>query len=99
MTATLMTELKKQLENVHAPTDHWFISPWLHTTHWHEYVVGCGFSMAQLHHSITLPQSNEANYKDLHVIVEDYFQGALALMDTTDELVLQHLKSPDTAKG
>jgi hypothetical protein len=55
--------------------------------------------MAQLHHSITLPQSNEANYKDLHVIVEDYFQGALALMDTTDELVLQHLKSPDTAKG
>jgi hypothetical protein len=77
ITVALMAELNKQLKNVQAPTDHRLISPWLCTTHQHEYVGGCGFSTAQLCHSIALPQPNEANYKDLHVIIEDYFQGAL----------------------
>ena len=100
MTAKLMEELNKQLENdVQAPTDHRLVSPWLRTTRWHEYVAGSGFSTDQLRRSIALPRPNEADYKELHTILEDYFQGALALMDTTDELVLQRLNSPDPAKG
>lgn len=99
MIAKLMEELNKQLENVQAPTDHRLISPWLHTTRWHEYAAGSGFSTDQLRRSVALPGSNETNYKDLHAIVEDYFQEALGLIETTDELVLQRLNSPDPVKG
>ena len=89
MTARLMKELSEQLKNIQAPTNHQLVSPWLCTTRWHEYVAGHGISTNNLHCSIGLPQSNELKYKDLHVIVEDYFQEALALIESTDELVLQ----------
>ena len=98
-TARLMEELREQLKNVQAPTDHRLVSPWLCTTRWHEYVAGRGISIKDLRRSIALPQSDELKYKDLHAIVEDYFQEALALIESTDELVLQRLNSPDPVKG
>lgn len=95
----LMNEMEEQLENIQVPMDHRFITPWLHTTRWHEYVAGSGFSIDWLRQSIALPQPKEVNcLKNLHNIMGCYFQQALELIETSDELVLQRINSPDPVK-
>ena len=96
--ADLMKDLDKQLENVQAPTDHWLVSPWLRSTHWHEYVAALDSNTERLHRWVALPHVDEIDFQELSSIVECYFQEAVALIDTTDELVLQWLNSPDPQK-
>ena len=98
ITEQLMNSLKKQLNNVQVPTDHRLITPWLRMTRWHEYVAGSGFTIDWLRQSIMLPQRDEIDCKDIHGIMERYFKQALELIDTTDELVLQRINSPDPLK-
>jgi hypothetical protein len=94
----LMDDLNKQLENVQTSPDHRLVSPWLRTTRWHEYVAERKLSTERLRQSIMPPQANEISYTNLHNLVQDYFQQAIDLIDTSDELVLQRLNSPDPMK-
>lgn len=100
ITEQLMNDLNKQLENIQirSTKDHRLITPWLRTTRWHEYMANRHQSTDELCRSIMLPQPNEPDNKDLHDIVQEYFQQALDLIETTDELVLQRLNSPDPIK-
>ncbi|KAF8120689.1 hypothetical protein EV363DRAFT_1188557, partial [Boletus edulis] len=100
MVTTLMAELNKELEVVQIPTDNRLVSPWLRTTRWHEHVAATSMSIDDLRTKIALPrpQREEPCCKNLQQLVEQYFQEALELIDTTDELVLQRLNSPDPAK-
>lgn len=98
LASRLMEELDKELENVQVPRDHRLATPWLRTTRWHEYMAETGCSTDQLRRWIALPQREETDYKDLHDLVECYFQQALELIESTDELVLQRLNSPDPVK-
>ena len=44
MIEELMKNLNKELENIQVPVDQQLVTPWLHITHWHEFVAGSGFS-------------------------------------------------------
>ncbi|KAF8425053.1 hypothetical protein L210DRAFT_3509366 [Boletus edulis BED1] len=100
MVTTLMAELNKELEVVRIPTDGRLVSPWLRTTRWHEHIAATSTSIDDLRTRIALPrpQIEETCCKNLQQLVEQYFQEALELIDTTDELILQRLNSPDPAK-
>ncbi|KAG6382208.1 hypothetical protein JVT61DRAFT_861 [Boletus reticuloceps] len=101
MITTLMAELDKELEVVQIPTDNRLISPWLRTTRWHEHVAATSMSIDNLRAGVALPrpETEEPCCKKLQQLVEQYFQEALELIDTTDELILQRLNSPDPAKN
>lgn len=100
MMTKLMEELDKELKVVQVPSDHRLISPWLLTTRWHEHIATTNMSIDELRKMIALPQSHaeEPFCKNLQQLVDIYFQEAIQLMDTTDELVLQRLISPDPVK-
>ena len=98
MIEELMKNLNKELENIQVPVDQRLVTPWLRITHWHEFVAGSGFSTDSLRQSIGFPQPDEVYCQNLHNIVECYFQQALELIETTDELVLQRINSPDPIK-
>ncbi|KAF8417617.1 hypothetical protein L210DRAFT_3427928, partial [Boletus edulis BED1] len=100
MVAKLMEELNEELKVVQVPTDHRLVSPWLRTTRWHQHVSTLATSTEKLRTSIALPrpQTDEACCKNLQHLVECYFKEAVELIDSTDELVLQRLNSPDPTK-
>lgn len=97
MVKKLMKELDKQLEVVQVVTDSRLISPWLLTTRWNEHVANMGETIEQQRNLVSLSRANmqENCCRHLPQLVECYFQEALQLIDTTDELVLQRLNSPD----
>ena len=66
-----MKDLNEQFKNVQVPTDQQLVTPWLCTTHWHEYMAGSGLSIDQLQF-IRLPWQNEVDCKGLHGIIEHY---------------------------
>ena len=96
----LLSDLNKELENIILPDDHRLISPWLQTTHWHEYLAtrGQDMSVKDLQHLISLPQADETDLGGLHTAVKNYFEEALSILDTMSELVLQRINSPDPVK-
>lgn len=70
------------------------ISPWLRTTKWHEHVAP--FPVAELRALVATPKKEEL--PGLALSIQFYFARATKLIETTDELVLQYLNSPDPAK-
>ncbi|KIK10396.1 hypothetical protein PISMIDRAFT_20449, partial [Pisolithus microcarpus 441] len=97
----LLKELDQQLKTVQVPTDGRLITPWLLTTRWNEWAKWFKKPTEELRALVSLPQSSlpdEEHYKPLSEIIQLYFEDALALIDTTDELVLQRLNSPDPSK-
>lgn len=96
----LLSDLDKELKNVTVPVDHRLVSPWLQSTNWHKYVAkrAKGMSVNQVRNLVALPQRHEVNLEGLHHAVKSYFEEALALIDTMDELVLQYINSPDPTK-
>ncbi|KAI6101956.1 hypothetical protein F5141DRAFT_1065894 [Pisolithus sp. B1] len=97
----LLKELGEQLNTVQVPTDGRLITPWLLTTRWNEWAKWLKKPTEELCALVALPRSStaeEEHYKMLPECIQLYFEEALALIDTTDELVLQRLNSPDPAK-
>ncbi|KAI6096772.1 hypothetical protein F5141DRAFT_1067498 [Pisolithus sp. B1] len=97
----LLKELGEQLHTVQVPTDGRLITPWLLTTRWNEWAKWLKKPTEELRALVALPRSStaeEEHYKMLPECIQLYFEEALALIDTTDELVLQRLNSPDPAK-
>ncbi|KAI6107256.1 hypothetical protein EDD17DRAFT_1477604 [Pisolithus thermaeus] len=97
----LLKELGEQLHAVQVPTDGRLITPWLLTTRWNEWAKWLKKPTEELRALVALPRSStaeEEHYKMLPECIQLYFEEALALIDTTDELVLQRLNSPDPAK-
>ncbi|KAJ7105805.1 hypothetical protein C8R44DRAFT_942367 [Mycena epipterygia] len=72
------------------------ISPWLMRTRWHEHILPYRPHSAELRELVAIPNSHDP-LAALHESVTQYFFRATALIDGTDELVLQKLnsKNPD----
>ncbi|KAI5980514.1 hypothetical protein EDD15DRAFT_2188573, partial [Pisolithus albus] len=97
----LLKELDQQLKTVQVPTDGRLITPWLLTTRWNEWAKWYKKPTEELRALVSLPQPSlpaEENYSELYDSIRSYFEEAAMLIDTTDELVLQRLNSPDPAK-
>ncbi|KAJ6533923.1 hypothetical protein DFH09DRAFT_1092298 [Mycena vulgaris] len=75
------------------------ISPWLMLmrTGWHEHVQPFKDEIPELRHLVSMPSPRDKMYC-LHDRVKEYLTNAMVLLDATDELVLQHLNSPDPDK-
>ncbi|KAI6097262.1 hypothetical protein F5141DRAFT_1294896 [Pisolithus sp. B1] len=97
----LLKELGEQLDTVQVPTDGRLVTPWLLTTRWNEWAKWFKKPTDKLCALVALPRlssPNEEHYGTLAESVRSYFEEAATLIDTTDELVLQRLNSPDPAK-
>ena len=89
----LEEEEEERLGNVSMP-DKCLVTPWLATTHWHEYIAGIGHPTEFLCGLVVIPKDNDQTLPGLHSTVDDYYQDALDLLPITDELVLKRLNSP-----
>ncbi|KAI6108376.1 hypothetical protein F5141DRAFT_1216120 [Pisolithus sp. B1] len=97
----LLEELGEQLDTVQVPTDGRLVTPWLLTTRWNEWAKWFKKPTDKLRALVALPRSStaeEEHYKMVSESIQLYFEEALALIDTTDELVLQRLNLPDPTK-
>jgi hypothetical protein len=92
----IMKEMEIVLRVVEAPEDARMVSPWLLTTGWHEHLSGQ--DAKDLMDLVAIPKKYDGLMPLLKESVELYYEGALALLSTTDELTLQRLNSPDPAK-
>ncbi|KAG2047860.1 P-loop containing nucleoside triphosphate hydrolase protein, partial [Suillus hirtellus] len=92
----VLSKIGDELVVPQLPRDDRMISPWLLTTRWHE-SIGI-YPPEALRKMVALPQDGEGLQKLKHS-VEIYFETALALIPTTDELTLQKLNSPDPVKS
>ncbi|KAI6017532.1 hypothetical protein EDC04DRAFT_2608014 [Pisolithus marmoratus] len=98
----LLGELEEQLKTVRVPKDNRLVSPWLLTTRWHEWARWLRKPTEELRAMVALPRPSlpeEEHYKTLVETIELYFEEAVTMIDSTDELVLQWLNSPDPVKG
>ncbi|KAG1848267.1 hypothetical protein F4604DRAFT_1502194, partial [Suillus subluteus] len=79
------------------PQDDRMVSPWLLTTRWHEHT--CGHVTEHLRDMVAIPKDDDdEDLLKLKEAVGVYFQDALDLLPTTDEITLQRLNSPDPIK-
>jgi hypothetical protein len=70
------------------------ISPWLLATGWHTHIQG--YETKELLSLISIPKEDE--FPGLKNLVRTYMLKATDLMDSTDDLCLQHLNTADPAK-
>ncbi|KIK31597.1 hypothetical protein CY34DRAFT_46146, partial [Suillus luteus UH-Slu-Lm8-n1] len=89
----IMKEMETVLRVVEAPEDARMVSPWLLTAGWHERLSGR--DAKDLMDLVAIPKRHDGQMPLLKESVESYYEGALALLSTTDELTLQRLNSPD----
>ncbi|KAI6139459.1 hypothetical protein BKA82DRAFT_4364894 [Pisolithus tinctorius] len=81
-----------------ANQDERMITPWLMTTRWHEYLATAPHEVETLRNLVAIPKDNDETLPGLRLAVTQYFKHALDLLDTSNELVLQRLNSPDPVK-
>ncbi|KAG2063234.1 hypothetical protein BDR04DRAFT_1123399, partial [Suillus decipiens] len=93
--ADVLDKIAEELVVPQIPQDDRMISPWLLTTRWHE-SMGT-HPTEELRQMVAMPQDRDGMQR-LKYSVEVYFENALALIPTTDELTLQRLNSPDPVK-
>ena len=81
------------------PQDEHLISPWLHTTHWHQH-TDLFQDKSVLRELVRIPdhEDDDLDAPGIKKAVQKYFNMALELLPLTDELVLKKLNSPDPAK-
>jgi hypothetical protein len=70
------------------------ISPWLMRVGWHLYVKE--HDAQQLCDLVAMPKAPE--FPGLQTAIQQYFERATALIEQTDELVLQRLNTADPVK-
>ncbi|KAG2758134.1 hypothetical protein P692DRAFT_20710304, partial [Suillus brevipes Sb2] len=79
------------------PQDDHMVSPWLLTTKWHEHTFGqvteCLCDIV-----VILKDDDNEDLLKLKEAVGVYFQDALDLLSTTDEITLQRLNFPNPTK-
>ncbi|KAG2741286.1 hypothetical protein P692DRAFT_20751438, partial [Suillus brevipes Sb2] len=92
----IMKEMETVLRVVEAPEDKREVSPWLLTTGWHEHLAGQ--KAEDLMDLAALPKKDDELMPFLKESVQAYYESALALVSTTDEVTLQRLNSPDPGK-
>jgi hypothetical protein len=90
---SMMKEIEPTLQVLQIPQDNCQISPWLLTTQWHEHIAG--LEPSHLCKLVCLPKDNEADMPKLRENIKAYFEEALELLPTIDELILKRLNSPD----
>lgn len=80
------------------PIDRRLISPWLLTTRWHEHVTE--YSITELHTLISSSSSTSKHtcIPGIQAAVLEYFNEALDLLSSTDELILKKLNSENPQK-
>lgn len=92
--------MRKEMADVirveQVPQEKRMVSPWLLTTKWHEHVAG--HDVATLRKLVEFPKVDDPIMPKIAHGVETYFDGALRLLEVTDELILQRLNSPDPLK-
>ncbi|KAG2030468.1 hypothetical protein BDR03DRAFT_987079 [Suillus americanus] len=97
----VIDKMRKEMADVirveQVPQEKRMVSPWLLTTKWHEHVAG--HDVGTLRKLVEFPKADDLTMPDISHGVEMYFDGALRLLEVTDELVLQRLNSPDPLKG
>lgn len=81
------------------PQDERLISPWLHTTRWHQH-TDLFQDKSVLRELVRIPdhEDDDLDAPGIKKAVQKYFNMALELLPLTDELVLKKLNSPDPAK-
>ncbi|KAI6045850.1 hypothetical protein EDC04DRAFT_2888439 [Pisolithus marmoratus] len=97
----MLKELGEQLNTVHVPTNGQLVTPWLLTAHWNEWAKWFKKPMEELCALVSLPWPSlpdKEHYRTLPESIRSYFEEAVMLIDTTDNLVLQRLNLPDPAK-
>jgi hypothetical protein len=96
----VIDRMRKEMAEVtrveQVPQDNRMVSPWLLTTKWHEHIAG--HDVMTLRGLVGIPKADDPIVHNLADAVEQYFESALVLLDTTDELILQRLNSPDPSK-
>jgi hypothetical protein len=92
----MMKDMESVLQVIEVPQDKRTVSPWLLTTRWHEHLAGN--KPEDLMDLVAIPKRNDELMPLLKEHVEAYFERALTLLSTTDELILQRLNSPDPMK-
>ncbi|KAG2037030.1 hypothetical protein BDR03DRAFT_1011159 [Suillus americanus] len=96
----ILNNLNKIGEELAVPTvpqDDCIVSPWLPTTRWHEHT--CGHLTGHFHDMVVIPKDDDdEDLLKLKDAVKVYFQDALDLLPTTDEITLQRLNSSDPIK-
>jgi hypothetical protein len=92
----MMKEMEVVLQVVEAPEDKRAVSPWLLTTGWHEHLAGR--KTEDLMDLVAIPKKNDELMPLLKESIQAYYESALALVSSTDELTLQRLNSPDPGK-
>ncbi|KAF8124465.1 hypothetical protein EV363DRAFT_1178010, partial [Boletus edulis] len=97
--AQLARELEEELLTVHVSKDRRLISPWLLTTGWHTFVESLNIPIEHACRLVALPPSHKREVEALSAAAEIYFQEAISLIDSTDELILKRLNSPDPTKN
>jgi hypothetical protein len=70
------------------------VSPWLLTTRWHEHIAG--YDPGELKQLVAVPKKDE--FPGLHDAIQYLFQVGLDMVNSSPELVLQRLNTPDPAK-
>lgn len=95
----LLCDLARQLDVTQVQQrDERIISPWLMTTRWREYIASLGSTTSVLRAQVAIPKDNDPELGGLSGAVLSYFEEATRLLDSTDEIVLMHLNSPDPEK-
>ena len=89
-------EMAEVIRVEQVPQDKRMVSPWLLTTKWHEHVAS--HDVMTLRRLVGIPKADDPTLANLADAVDQYFESALVLLDTTDELILQRLNSPDPSK-
>ncbi|KAG2045750.1 hypothetical protein BDR06DRAFT_1015331 [Suillus hirtellus] len=96
----VIDKMRKEMADVirveQVPQEKRMVSPWLLTTKWHEHVAG--HDVATLRRLVEFPKVDDPIMPKIAHGVEAYFDGALRLLEVTDELILQRLNSPDPLK-
>ncbi|KAG1723163.1 hypothetical protein EDD22DRAFT_790177, partial [Suillus occidentalis] len=93
----ILNKIGEELVVPTAPQDDRMVSPWLLTTRWHEHTFG--HVTERLRGMVTIPKDDDdEDLLKLKEAVGVYFQYALDLLPTTDEITLQRLNSPDPKK-
>ena len=77
---------------VHEATEARDITPWLHATKWHLHMAS--YSISELQSLVQYPKQETI----LLEAVESYFNDAVALLDSTNTLILQKLNTNDIQK-
>jgi hypothetical protein len=95
---SLLQELKDELHVPQIILDERLVTPWLMTTRWHKYVSSSFWDVESLRRMVAIPKDNDDLIPGLRSAVNRYFQETLDLLESTDELVLQRLNSPDPIK-